>query len=175
MASVGDSICCGIDSLAPVITFLILFCCAVAIAYRVWSKKGSNHKSDLQGKLDQHLLGDTVGDLGKSKEPPKEPCYFPVLSDNLVGRTLREESKASAALDRIIKEQTAQKLEATLTDFFQPLITNFRQGKWTVISFGKYYCGWKKTRIRKTYVNILLAVIVAHVGMERIKFGRKRK
>lgn len=97
----------------------------------------------LQVKLDHHLLGKP--DTGHSSPAAlsasslsspisggllqqQQPCYFPVLNDSLVATTLRSEEKTSVALETIIREQLEQKLQNTLSGFFQPLITGYRQG-----------------------------------------------
>ncbi|CAL8129596.1 unnamed protein product [Orchesella dallaii] len=92
-------------------------------------------------KLDHHLLGKPGRELEESGSrsglqpdvkstdelSSSEPCYFPVLDESTVATTLQSEEPTSAALECIIKEQLQAKLNSTLTTFFQPLITNFRQ------------------------------------------------
>ncbi|ODM95698.1 hypothetical protein Ocin01_10986, partial [Orchesella cincta] len=93
-------------------------------------------------KLDHHLLGKPgeeleesgsrsglLGDVKSTDDElsSSEPCYFPVLNESTVATTLQSEEPTSAALECIIKEQLQTKLSATLTNFFQPLLTNFRQ------------------------------------------------
>lgn len=84
-----------------------------------------------QVRLDHHLLGNlhaegTEG--GDVASAGLEPCYFPVLNESLVTGTLQAEERISRGLDKVVKEQLQDKLSRTLTTFFQPLLTSFRQG-----------------------------------------------
>jgi hypothetical protein len=68
--------------------------------------------------LDHHLLGD--GNI-------TGPQYYPVLPRHGVTQALQNTSKVTS-LNLIILEVIKPKLENTLANFFQPLLTSYRQG-----------------------------------------------
>lgn len=143
--SAGDGTCAPVDipMMTGIILILIIFLCAVVVGVRLFSSLLISRGNPFQVKLDNHLLGSSsspttleISRLSSATlvgEQQQQPCYFPVLNDTLVANILRSEQVASVALERIIKEQLEGKLQNTLSNFFQPLITGFREGNYCPI------------------------------------------
>lgn len=72
-------------------------------------------------KLDHHLLGD-----GSTQQGPQ---YYPVLSKKDVAHAIKNTESKVSCINLVIHKVIKPKLENALVNFFQPLLTSYREGE----------------------------------------------